>query len=83
MATYAQNLVICGINLVLFLLLLIFCNILLSYFLVLIRTITATGIPIRCNTWAPLQSIAEYNSIIAKEGTPIPTIMSDRGVPII
>ena len=39
----------CEIDLVLLLLLLIFCNILLSYSLVLIRTITATGIPVRRN----------------------------------
>ena len=39
----------CGIDLVLLLLLLIFYNALLSYSLVLIRTITATGIPVRRN----------------------------------
>ena len=38
-----------GINLVLLLLLLIFYNTLLSYSLVLIRTITAPGIPVRRN----------------------------------
>ena len=45
----AQRLVIYGIELVLLLLLLIFCNTLLSYSLVLIRTITAPGIPVRRN----------------------------------
>ena len=49
MATYAQYLLICGIDLVLLLLLLTFRDILLSYLLVLIRTITATGIPVRRN----------------------------------
>ena len=45
----AQRLVIYRIDLVLLLLLLIFCNTLLSYSLVLIRTITAPGIPVRRN----------------------------------
>ena len=45
----AQRLVICGIDLVLLLLLLVFCDTLLSYSLVLIRTITAPGIPVRRN----------------------------------
>ena len=39
----------CGIDLVLLLLLLIFRNTLLSYYLVLIRTITAPDIPVRRN----------------------------------
>ena len=41
----------CGIELVLLLLLLIFRDILLSYSLVLIQTITATGIPVRRNIY--------------------------------
>ena len=45
----AQNLVICGIDLVLLLLLLIFCDTLLSYSLILIRTITATDTPVGRN----------------------------------
>ena len=49
MATHTQYLIMYKINLVLLLLLLIFYNILLSYSLVLIRTITATGIPVRRN----------------------------------
>ena len=49
MATYTQYLVMCGIDLVLLLLLLAFYNILLAYSLVLIRTITVTGIPVRRN----------------------------------
>ena len=48
----AQCLVMCGIDLVLLLLLLTFRNTLLSYSLVLIRTITAPGIPVRRNTWS-------------------------------
>ena len=40
----------CKINLVLLLLLLIFCDTLLLYCLILIRTITAPGIPVRRNT---------------------------------
>ena len=40
----------CEIDLVLLLLLLIFYNILMSYSLTLIRTITAPGIPVRRNT---------------------------------
>ena len=40
----------CGIDLVLLLLLLIFRDPLLSYYLVLTRIITATGIPIYYNT---------------------------------
>ena len=47
---YTQYLIIYRIDLVLLLLLLIFCNTLLSYLLVLIRTITAPGIPVRCNS---------------------------------
>ena len=47
--TYAQYLIIYGIDLVLLLLLLIFCNTLLSYSLTFIRTITAPGIPVRRN----------------------------------
>ena len=47
---YAQCLVMYGIDLVSVLLLLIFYNTLLSYSLVLIRTITAPGIPVRRNT---------------------------------
>ena len=47
---HTQYLVIYEIDLVLLLLLLTFCNTLLSYYLVLIRTITATDIPIRRNT---------------------------------
>ena len=45
----AQCLVMCEIDLVLLLLLLTFRNTLLSYLLVLIRTITAPGIPVRRN----------------------------------
>ena len=56
----AQNLVMCGIDLVLLLLLLIFCNTLLSYSLVLIRTITATDIPARCNT---LSTATQYDRV--------------------
>ena len=51
MTTCAQNLVMCGTNLVFLLLLLIFCNTLLSYSLVLIRTITTTGSPEHCNIY--------------------------------
>ena len=40
----------CGINLILLLLLLIFYDILLSYSLALIQIITTTGIPVRRNT---------------------------------
>ena len=47
----AQNLVIYEIDLVLLLLLLIFCDILLSYCLVFIRTITAPGIPVHRNIY--------------------------------
>ena len=46
----AQYLVMCGIDLVLLLLLLTFRDTLLSYSLVLLRTITAPGIPVRRNT---------------------------------
>ena len=49
------------IDLVLLLLLLIFYNILLLYFLVLIRTITASGIPVRRNSWA-LKSLSKIIS---------------------
>ena len=52
MATRAQHLVMCGIDLVLLLLLLTFRDTLLSYSLVLIQTITATGIPVRRNKGA-------------------------------
>ena len=45
----AQYLIMCGIELVLLLLLLIFYNILLSYCLILIPIITAPGIPVRRN----------------------------------
>ena len=48
---YAQNLVMCGIDLVLLLLLLTFRDTLLSYPLVFIRTITAPGVPVRRNTY--------------------------------
>ena len=48
-APRAQHLVMCGIDLVLLLLLLMFCDTLLSYSLVLIRAITAPGIPVRRN----------------------------------
>ena len=49
MATHTQYLVMYEIDLVLLLLLLTFRDILLSYSLVLIRTITATDIPARRN----------------------------------
>ena len=55
----AQYLVIYGIELVLFLLLLIFCNTLLLYSLVLIRTITTPGIPVRRNNGLPDTEIKE------------------------
>ena len=50
----AQNLVMCGIDLVLLLLLLIFCDTLLSYSLTLIRTLTAPSIPVRRNKGDPI-----------------------------
>ena len=50
---YAQYLVMCGIDLVLLLLLLTFYDPLLSHSLVLIRTITAPGIPVRRNIYLP------------------------------
>ena len=50
MATYTQYLIMCGIDLLLLLLLVIFYNILLLYSLTLIRIITAPGIPARRNT---------------------------------
>ena len=40
-----------GTNLILLLLLLMFCDTLLSYYLALIRTITVAGIPARRNNW--------------------------------
>ena len=60
MATYAQYLVIYKIDLILLLLLLEFRNILLSYCLVLIRTITAPNIPVRRNT---LSIVTQYSSV--------------------
>ena len=69
MATYAQNLVIYKIDLVLLLLLLIFYNILLSYSLVLIRTITATSIPVRRNNnWAKaLKVLTGMRALLSQE----------------
>ena len=75
-------------NLVLLLLLLTFCNILLSYSLVLIQTITTPGIPVRRNTAGyPIIFILkkdgtlrlyinyqELNNITIKNSYPLPLI---------
>ena len=56
----AQYLIMCGIELVLLLLLLLFCNTLLSYSLVPNRTITVMDIPVRRNT---LSTRTEYSRV--------------------
>ena len=66
----AQHLIIYKIDLVLLLLLLIFCNTLLLYSLVFLRTITAPGIPVRRNTgitrsWPLFRNIQFYRFVCA------------------
>ena len=56
----AQNLVMCGMDIVLLLLLLIFCDTLLLYSLVFIRTITAPGIPVCYDT---LSTASKYSQV--------------------
>ena len=64
MATCAQYLVMCGIDLVLLLLLLTFRDALFLYSLVLIRTITAPGIPVRRKKYLNKKNFSQYFSLL-------------------
>ena len=61
----------CGIEIVLLLLLLIFCDTLLSYCLILIRTITAPGIPVRRNNLLP---VAGPVNLVLPPGDTVPVV---------